>query len=77
MLIETYQGTLSIEQLTQKVWLSKRALEYQFQEQVGLSRKMYSRIKRFNPLLTAIKKEKVTDWQKLTFKCNYFDRHII
>src|ERR1700737_451029 len=61
MLIETSQGNLSIEQLAKKVWLSKRALQYQFQEQVGLSPKLYSRITRFNSLLAWIKNNNITD----------------
>lgn len=77
-LIDDYRGTLPIEQLTQQMRLSKRALEYQFQEQVGLSPKLYSRIIRFNSLFAMIKKDKVTDWQELMYKYNYFDQaHLI
>ncbi|PSL45714.1 AraC-like DNA-binding protein [Chitinophaga niastensis] len=74
MLIEANQGNLSIEQLAKKVWLSKRALQYQFQEQVGLSPKLYSRITRFNALLAGIKNNQLTDWQEIVSKYNYFDQ---
>jgi AraC-like DNA-binding protein len=78
MLIEACQGILPIKQLTQNMRLSKRALEYQFREQVGLSPKLYSRITRFNALFAVIKKEKASDWQELLFKYNYFDQaHLI
>lgn len=74
LLIEANQGSLPIGELAKKLWLSKRVLEYQFQEQVGLSPKLYSRITRFNALMTGIKHKKVTDWQELVMKYNYFDQ---
>jgi AraC-like DNA-binding protein len=74
MLIEKNQWNLSIEQLAKKVWLSKRTLQYQFQEQVGLSPKLYSRITRFNSLLAGIKSNQLTDWREIAFKYNYFDQ---
>lgn len=77
-LIVDNRGNLSIEQLAQEVWLSKRALEYQFQEQVGLSPKMYCRITRFNALLTRIQNDTVNDFQELVDHYNYFDQaHLI
>lgn len=74
MLIEANRGSLPIEELAEKLWLSKRVLEYQFQQQVGLSPKLYSRITRFNSLMTGIKNKKITDWQELIMKYNYFDQ---
>lgn len=74
ILIEMNQGSLPIEQLAEKVCLSKRALQYLFQEQVGLSPKLYSRITRFNSLLPGIKNNKITDWQEIVFKYKYFDQ---
>jgi AraC-like DNA-binding protein len=73
-LVEANCGNLSIEQLTQHTGFSKRALEYWFQEQVGLSPKLFSRITRFNSLFELIKSNKVTNWQELVFKYNYFDQ---
>ncbi|QNK64550.1 helix-turn-helix transcriptional regulator [Pedobacter sp. PAMC26386] len=73
-LIEMSKGNLSIKQLTTKVWLSKRALEYQFQEQVGLSPKFYSRIVRFNALLAEIKNCECIDWSEIVYKYHYFDQ---
>lgn len=77
-LIDAHQGTLPIEQLTQGMRLSKRALEYHFQEQVGISPKLYSRITRFNALFDVVKNDQASDWQELLFKYNYFDQaHLI
>jgi len=77
-LIEASNGTLPIEQLTQNMRVSKRVLEYQFQEQVGLSPKLFSRITRFNALFTIVKSSGDTDWQEVLFKYNYFDQaHLI
>ena len=73
-LIEANHGSLPIGQLAQKLWLSKRVLEYEFQEQVGLPPKLYSRITRFNSVMTGIKNKKITDWQDLASKYNYFDQ---
>ncbi|NRF38349.1 AraC family transcriptional regulator [Pedobacter foliorum] len=77
-LIEANEGTLAIEQLAQSMRLSKRALEYHFQEQIGLSPKLYSRITRFNALFNTVKNDRSSDWQELLFKYNYFDQaHLI
>lgn len=77
-LIEAHQGTLSIEELTQIMRLSKRALEYHFREQVGLSPKLYSRITRFNALFHRVRNDQTSDWQELLFKYKYFDQaHLI
>ncbi|RAJ73729.1 AraC-like DNA-binding protein [Chitinophaga dinghuensis] len=73
-LITANQGSISIEQLAQKVCLSKRVLEYKFKEQVGVSPKLYSRIIRFNSLLADIKSHKFKDWQELVLQYNYFDQ---
>lgn len=78
MLIEANQGTLHIKQLAQSMRLSKRAIEYHFQEQVGLSPKLYSRIIRFNALFHMVKNVPNLNWQELSFKYNYFDQaHLI
>lgn len=74
MLIETNRGDISIEQLAKEVWLSKRALEYQFQERVGLSPKLYSRITRFNTLLAGIDRRRGANWQDIIAEYNYFDQ---
>lgn len=77
-LIEANQGILPIEQLTQSMRLSKRVLEYHFREKVGVSPKLYSRIVRFNALFHKIKNDRVSDWQELSFRYNYFDQsHLI
>lgn len=77
-LIEANAGNFRIEQLAQEVCLSKRLLEYQFQEQVGVSPKLYSRIVRFNALQRDIVNEKIHDWQQLAYKYNFFDQaHLI
>ncbi|MHA4810824.1 helix-turn-helix domain-containing protein [Flavitalea flava] len=73
-MIEKSRGAQPIEQLAPILCLSKRVLEYQFQEMVGLSPKLYSRITRFNSLRTGIKDKKVTDWQELVSEYNYFDQ---
>jgi AraC-like DNA-binding protein len=78
MLIAASQGNMPIKQLTQNMHISKRALEYQFQEQVGLSPKLYSRITRFSFLLTAIKNNKAVNWKELSFRHKFFDQaHLI
>jgi AraC-like DNA-binding protein len=73
-LIDMSHGNLSIEQLAKEVWLSKRALEYQFQQQVGLSPKLYSRIMRFNASLAWINSHKDINWQDVAARYNYFDQ---
>lgn len=73
-LIDSDHGNTSMESLAKKMYLSQRVLQYQFQEQVGLSPKLYSRIIRFNQILKEIKSSSHSDWQALAFKYNYFDQ---
>ncbi len=73
-LIAESHGDMTIDQLAREVWLSKRALEYQFQERVGLSPKLYSRITRFNTLLEGIHHHTEVDWQQIVAEYNYFDQ---
>jgi AraC-like DNA-binding protein len=78
ILIAASHGNMPIKQLTQNMQISRRALEYQFKEQVGLSPKLYSRITRFGFLLTAIKNNKAVNWQELSFRHKFFDQaHLI
>ncbi|NIG54267.1 AraC family transcriptional regulator [Chitinophaga sp. Cy-1792] len=77
-LIEKSNGLIRIDQLAQQVYLSKRTLEYRFQQQVGVSPKLYNRIVRFNSLLGDIRKSNTPDWQDLALKYNFFDQaHMI
>ncbi len=72
--IAANQGCISIEKLAQEICLSKRVLEYKFKEQVGVSPKLYSRIIRFNALLSDIKSNTFKDWQELALHYKYFDQ---
>lgn len=77
-LITASHGNMPIKQLVQNLLTTERTLEYQFQEQVGLSPKLYSRITRFSFLRAAIKENKAIDWQELSFRYKYFDQaHLI
>lgn len=77
-LIDDHLGGFCIEKLTREVCLSKRALEYKFEEQVGLLPKLYGRIIRFNGLLDVVQNNKRVDWKELAFKYGYFDQaHLI
>lgn len=78
MLIDSEKGNLSMQSLAKKMFLTPRVLQYKFQEQIGLSPKLYSRIIRFNQILTELRSNQHADWQEIALNYNYFDQaHLI
>lgn len=68
------KGIVQIKQLTDKFHISRRWLEKQFAEQVGISPKEFARITRFNALLTSVEMTPSVSWSEIIEKFGYYDQ---
>lgn len=66
--------TPSIAQLTEQIGLSSRRFIDVFNDQVGLTPKLYCRVRRFQNVLRRIGKRGNVDWTDLALSCGYFDQ---
>lgn len=67
-------GSLRISELARSESRSVRQMERVFEEHVGLSPKLYSRIERLNTALQLSQGEPVVDWSALAVAAGYFDQ---
>ena len=54
--------------------ISKRRFEQVFNEQVGLTPKLFCRIRRFQRVLQLINEQNDIDWTDVALSCGYFDQ---
>lgn len=73
-LIHNNAGTLRIDELCRSSGMSKSGLEAHFNEKIGVSPKMYSRIIRFINVNRFIQQHAAMDWQHLVYRFDYFDQ---
>ena len=67
-------GVVRVKHLMDKFHISRRWLEKQFAEQVGISPKEFARIARFNALLTSIKMTPSVSWAEMIDNFGYYDQ---
>ncbi|MEX2564308.1 MAG: AraC family transcriptional regulator, partial [Cyclobacteriaceae bacterium] len=67
------RGILSVRNLSQDYCLSPRQFRRRFTERVGVSPKMYSRIKRFN-YISYLTTNEFENWQDIVFKGGFYDQ---
>ncbi|HSI76969.1 MAG TPA: AraC family transcriptional regulator, partial [Lunatimonas sp.] len=67
-------GMVSIEDVLSKFNYSRRYLEKKFHEKVGISPKLYARIKRFSYLSNIVANTKEIDWQDIVFENGFHDQ---
>ena len=71
-------GDARIDALFRETGLSKRTFERRFQEQVGMSAKLFSRITRFQTALDMKARLPRSSWTAIAQDCGYFDQmHLI
>ncbi|MFZ6014186.1 MAG: DUF6597 domain-containing transcriptional factor [Bacteroidota bacterium] len=66
-------GQINIRLLAQKHKISERTLERSFNEQVGLSAKLYSRVVRFTQVFKLIQQPELSK-AEATYLCGFFDQ---
>jgi AraC-like DNA-binding protein len=75
--LDSSDGALRIEALAATLGVSRQHLAARFRDQVGLSPKLYARIRRFRRATAALKAAP-PDWAQLALDCGYFDQsHLI
>lgn len=76
--IDHKNGMLTIDEVLSKFKISRRYLEKKFQEKVGISPKLYARIKRFGYLSNKVAHHQTVDWQDIVFENGFYDQsHLV
>lgn len=68
------KGKLSIEEICRDFHIPQRTLEVQFNNNIGISPKSFSRMLRINHAHKQWIVLKKNDWQEIIHECNYFDQ---
>jgi len=74
MLQEFQRGSHKIATVTDQIGLSPQWLSRIFQEEVGLTPKLFHRVQRFWQVLSLLDKSQEVDWATLALDCGYFDQ---
>jgi AraC-like DNA-binding protein len=64
----------SVAEVTDCVGLSARRFIELFRNQVGLTPKVFCRIRRFQKVLRTVEKQRDVDWTNVALSCGYFDQ---
>jgi AraC-like DNA-binding protein len=72
--IETAPHMRTIGRLTQRVGLSPRRFIELFAAEVGLTPKLYCRVRRFQRVLGMIERDEDIDWPEVALACGYYDQ---
>ncbi|WP_373494275.1 DUF6597 domain-containing transcriptional factor [Aquiflexum sp.] len=72
--IDQKNGMLTIDEVLSQFKISRRYLEKKFQEKVGISPKLYARIKRFGYLSNKVVHNQEVDWQDIVFENGFHDQ---
>ncbi|MDJ0754644.1 MAG: helix-turn-helix domain-containing protein [Ardenticatenaceae bacterium] len=67
-------GAQPLTYITDQIGLSSRRLRQLFADQVGLTPKVYGRVRRFQNALTIIGHNEQIDWADIALACGYFDQ---
>ncbi|HEY8734283.1 MAG TPA: AraC family transcriptional regulator [Puia sp.] len=73
-LIERRNGNISLKELEQATYTTKRTLERHFLEQVGMHPKTFSRLVRFNGAIRYIESNADLKWRQLADAFGYYDQ---
>jgi len=77
-IMDLYKGNITVKEVAEKLSVSQRSLEKWFLEKVGISPKLYARIKRFSILSNIVAHKKKVDWQEVLFEAGFHDQsHLI
>lgn len=72
------EGQISVREAARHAGLSERSLERRFQDELGLTPKLFARIVRLQGALRAVGRCERPDWADVAAGCSYFDQpHLI
>lgn len=67
-------GLISIEEVSEDIGMTRRNLERQFKQFVGLSPKLFARIVRFQRIFKTLESSSIDEWTSLALECGYYDQ---
>lgn len=73
-LIRTQSENISVDQLSQKVFISPRQLEREFKTVIGISPKAYLRIARLHQAQQLLRQNRFANLAQLAYQCGYYDQ---
>jgi AraC-like DNA-binding protein len=71
---ESVPHARTIADVTERVGLSPRRFIQLFSDQVGLTPKLYCRVRRFQEVLRTIQTKREVDWADVAVACGYYDQ---
>jgi transcriptional regulator GlxA family with amidase domain len=75
---EQAPDTLKVRDLARRVGLSQRRFIQVFKQEVGLTPKLYSRVRRFQRVREFVRQAVNPDWAAVAVQCGFFDQsHLI
>jgi AraC-like DNA-binding protein len=67
-----------VRDIARHIHLSQRRFIQVFTEEIGLTPKLFSRVRRFQQTLALVRQTTAPDWARLALDCGYFDQsHMI
>jgi len=67
-------GVRTIAEVTQQIGLSARRFIEVFHKEVGLTPKLFCRVRRFQKVLPHIQRGRAVDWAQIALDCGYYDQ---
>jgi len=65
---------LAIRDLAAQIGITQKHLITQFEKVVGLRPKSFSRVAKFNKVLSIIEQQKQVEWTSIAYECGYYDQ---
>jgi AraC-like DNA-binding protein len=75
--LREFQGmtrTRTVKEVSKRTGLSQRRFIQLFREEVGLTPKLFCRIRRFQEVIRLVGSEPRVEWAELALRCGYFDQ---
>jgi AraC-like DNA-binding protein len=77
-LIAQHQGDLEVSALAEHLGVSRQTVKHKFDQHVGVSPKLYGKLRRFQAVLRRLANLSKPDWTKLAQESGYYDQaHLI
>jgi AraC-like DNA-binding protein len=68
------QPDSSVRDIAKKVGLSQRRFAQVFAQEVGLTPKLFCRLRRFQRAFASLRQTRLPDWSQVVTECGYFDQ---
>ena len=72
--VRQFESGRPVHEVVREIGMSQRRFSELFQDEVGLSPKVFSRVRRFSEVLRSLDKLKDPDFAQIALACGYFDQ---